>query len=107
MSLDIYLMEMRPVEVFETNITHNLNRMAKAAGIYKHLWRPEEIGIAKACDLIEPLSAARDKMLANPDKYKQFDASNGWGTYEQFVPWLERYLDACRTFPNAQIQVSR
>lgn len=30
------------VEVFNRGITHNLNKMAEAVGIYKHLWRPEE-----------------------------------------------------------------
>lgn len=46
MSLDVYL-EGPPVpqDVFWANITHNLGRMADEAGIYKHLWRPEEIGM--------------------------------------------------------------
>jgi hypothetical protein len=30
--------------VFDANITHNLNKMADAAGIYEACWRPEEIG---------------------------------------------------------------
>ena len=34
--------------VYEGNITHNLNRMAEACGIYMELWRPEEIGVIKA-----------------------------------------------------------
>jgi hypothetical protein len=44
-------------EVYTANITHNLNRMAKEAGIYKHLWRPDEIGITLAGELIEPLQS--------------------------------------------------
>jgi precorrin-6x reductase len=40
MSLDIWL-EISATP-FEANITHNLNRMAEAAGVYKVLWRPEE-----------------------------------------------------------------
>lgn len=43
--------------VYSANITHNLNRMAEAAGIYKELWRPEEVGIVKAAQLVEPLRA--------------------------------------------------
>ena len=35
-------------EVYSANITHNLNTMADEAGIYKHLWRPDEIKITKA-----------------------------------------------------------
>lgn len=30
------------VELFEANITHNLNKMAKEVGIYEYLWRPDE-----------------------------------------------------------------
>lgn len=48
MSLDVYLTATRPTEVCALNITHNLGRMAKEAGIYQHLWRPEEIGVTKA-----------------------------------------------------------
>lgn len=52
MSLDITLRAVRPVDVFSSNITHNLNAMAEAAGIYRQIWRPEEIGIKTAVELI-------------------------------------------------------
>lgn len=93
--------------LYEANITHNLTRMAEAAGIYKHLWRPEEIGITKAEQLIAPLTEGLAKLQANPVHYAQFNASNGWGLYEQFVPWVSRYLEACQEFPNADVCVSR
>jgi hypothetical protein len=34
MSLDVYLIAARPTNVYSANITHNLNKMAEAAGIY-------------------------------------------------------------------------
>lgn len=34
--------------LYDANITHNLNRMADEAGIYEHVWRPEEIGVTTA-----------------------------------------------------------
>lgn len=37
----VHLMAVRRTCIFSANITHNLNAMAEAAGIYKHLWRPE------------------------------------------------------------------
>src|SRR6266496_3980933 len=49
--------EVNGCELYWRNITHNLNTMADAAGIYKHLWRPEELGITKAGELIAPLAA--------------------------------------------------
>jgi hypothetical protein len=117
MSLDVYLYEplhcphcqgdLKGEQIFEANITHNLNKMADVAGIYKHLWRPEEIGITRAFQLIEPLQTAIAEMEADPEKFKQYDAPNGWGLYEHFVPWLQKYLRACKETPGAWIAVSR
>lgn len=94
-------------EYYEANITHNLTKMADAAGIYEHVWRPEEIGISKAFQLIEPLSNALTDMGLRADYYKQFDSPNGWGTYENFLPWLEKYYAACKANPDGNISVSR
>lgn len=57
MSLDVWLEEKRPCQVYGRNITHNLNGMAGEAGIYHHLWRPDELGIKTAFELIAPLRA--------------------------------------------------
>jgi hypothetical protein len=94
-------------EVFDQNITHNLGNMADEAGIYEAIWRPEEIGAVKAADIIEILTVGLAKMKAEPQRFEQFNASNGWGTYEDFVPWIERYLNACIEYPNTDIEVSR
>jgi hypothetical protein len=107
MSLDVYLEDVLPTEVYWANITHNLGRMAKAAGIYQHLWRPDELGISEAGDLVKPLRKGLEKMKKNPARFKKYDAENKWGTYEQFVPWVEKYLAACEQFPKAQVRVSR
>lgn len=107
MSLDVYLTAVKSCTVFDANITHNLNRMAEAAAIYKHLWRPEEIGITKAAQLIEPLKAGLALMKSDPERFRAFNASNGWGTYEQFIPWIEKYLAACEENPDASVSISR
>lgn len=107
MSLDVYLTAVRWVEVYSANITHNLGAMAEEAGIYKHLWRPEEIGITKAEQLIEPLRAGLALMKADPERFKRHDSPNGWGLYEHFVPWIEKYLAACVGNPDAVVGVSR
>ncbi len=92
---------------YEANITHNLAEMAEAAGIYNVVWHPEDIGITQARKLVKPLRRALKLMKAYPGKFKQFDSKNGWGTYEDFVPWLERYLEACLASPDAEVHVSR
>jgi hypothetical protein len=107
MSLDVSLMKTVPCEIYTANITHNLNEMADAAGIYKHLWRPDEIGITKAWQLIEQLRDGLDRLKSNPEHYKQFDSPNGWGTYESFVPFVEKYLQACIENPESDVVVSR
>lgn len=94
-------------ELFWQNITHNLNKMADAAGIYGVVWRPEENGINKASDLIAPLETAIADMRERPEFYKKFNSPNGWGMYEDFVPWLERLVEACREYPYAKVRASR
>jgi hypothetical protein len=107
MSLDVYLTAVRPTTVYDANITHNLGAMAREAGIYQHLWRPEEIGITKAEQLIEPLRVGLERLKAHPDHYSKFNSPNGWGMYEHFVPFVERYLAACVENPDAEVSVSR
>jgi len=107
MSLDVYLTEVRPCGVYSGNITHNLSEMAEAAGIYEALWRPEEIGITEANQLIPILKRGLKKLKSNPAKYKKYDAPNGWGTYEQFIPVIEEYLQACEENPTSKVEVSR
>jgi hypothetical protein len=107
MSLDVALNIHRPVAVFEYNITHNLADMAEEAGIYKALWRPEEIGIDRAFQLIKILSEGLDTLRADPEKFKAFNAKNGWGAYEHLVEFVEKYLQACRDNPDADVWVSR
>lgn len=93
--------------VFHANITHNLNRMASEAGIYEHLWRPDEIGITKARELIEPLRAGLAKLEGDPEWFKKCNPSNGWGTYEGLVQFVRDYLAACEKFPEADVSVWR
>jgi hypothetical protein len=94
-------------EVYGANITHNLGKMAAEAGIYQALWRPEELNITKAGELVPIIEKGLDDMKARPEHYQQFNASNGWGLYENFIPWIEKYLEACKEYPEASIEVSR
>ncbi len=88
------------------NIAHNLNNMAKEVGLYEVLWRPEEIGITVASQMIVPLEKAIDKLVANPDKYKAFNPPNGYGRYEDSVSFCRSVLDNCREYPDAVIEAS-
>lgn len=92
---------------YQANITHNLGEMANEAGIYKALWRPEELGITKAVDLVPILNAGLSKLKNDPDRFKKFNPENGWGSYEGLVKFVEDYIVACVEYPNADIEISR
>lgn len=89
------------------NITHNLGDMAEAAGIYNCLWSPEESGYKNAKDIIPLLEKGLRDMKGNPGKYKKFDSDNGWGIYEDFVPWVDRVLECCKKYPEAELSANR
>ena len=111
MSLWFYLtakdVDGNPHGVLDVNITHNLGKMADAAGIYYALWRPEEKGWTTAKEILPVLKAGLKKLKANPKKFKKYDAPNGWGLYEHFVPFVEEVLASCEKYPSATIHVSR
>ncbi len=94
-------------QVYWRNITHNLNKMAGAAGIYNALWRPDEIGITKASQLIQPLTEGLTRLEAEPEEFKKYNPSNGWGDYQGLVEFVQGYLEACRKYPEATVRVSR
>lgn len=114
-------------EVFDANITHNLGQMAAEAGIYEACWRPHRLkpeynipeddhkaewefeskSETKAGEIVPLLEKGLADMIARPSHYEQFNASNGWGLYEHFVPWVAKYLEACKEYPDAIITVSR
>lgn len=116
MSLDVCLSvvcdtsgpEPKVFNVYEANYTHNCNVMAAEAGIYGYVWRPEECKDVKtAGDLIEPLRAAIKEMEDDPDRFIALNPKNGWGSYETFLPWLRRYLEACIENPSAKVSADR
>lgn len=115
-------------DVFDGNITHNLGKMALAADIYEALWRPyklhpeyktelendsdaeydfEESHTMYARDVIKVLEGGLQKLKKSPDKYKKYNAPNGWGSYKYFVPFVEAISKACEENPDAEIYVSR
>jgi len=93
--------------VYSGNITHNLSRMAREAGIYNALWRPEEIGIATANQLIDPLVNGLNRLRNAPSRFQQFNPISGWGSYDVLVGFAAEYLEACVSYPDAAIRTSR
>jgi hypothetical protein len=93
--------------IYHANITHNLGAMAAEAGIYEHLWRPDEIGCELAQDLILPLNTGLETLQNDPERFKELNPSNGWGDYDGLVNFVARYLFACKLNPEARIRIWR
>ena len=106
MSLDVWLTNPGGEQVYEANITHNLTKMAAEAGIYIYCWHPDRAGCRLACEISGPIRKALALMKADPPRFEKFNSPNGWGLYEHFVPWLERYLEALEEHPKATIETS-
>ena len=118
MSLNVYLIETRPIDVYENGITHNLGKMAGMVTVdyyddgdeltlYDVLWRPDENELFYAHDLIELLERGLTELRADPEYYKKFNPLNNWGSYEGLIKFVEDYLKACGNNPMAEIRVSR
>lgn len=107
MGLDLHLEKMEMTSVYWGNITHNLTDIADAAGIYRVLWRPEESGINTAGDMIPHLEKGLALLKSEPDRFRKYDAPNGWGTYPDFVKFVEGVLNACYENRDAFVRASR
>lgn len=104
MSLDFSLEAVRPVEVFTDNITHNLVPMAQEAGVYDVLWHPNLIGVTYAKDAIPILQRGLSYLREAPERFKALNPSNGWGSYEGLVEFVQKALLACEEHPDAIVR---
>lgn len=94
-------------KVFGANITHNLASMAREAGIYEMCWKPEELNITHAHQLIPLLRGGLINLKLYPERFKAFNPENGWGNYEGLVEFMTNYLNACEAHPQARVSVWR
>jgi hypothetical protein len=113
MSLDIDLMVVQPVSVYEANITHNLGKMAddvvlsNGKNLYQVLWRPDEHGWKFARDISEMLNEGWNILLSDPERFRKFNPENGWGSYDGLVNFVYKYRNACWDNPDAELRISR
>ena len=93
------------------DINHNLTEMAIKckiisictpktqdifATLYDFLWHPKDnLGISiPNMDYLEDVMECYRKLLEKKDFFKQFNPSNGWGTYEQLLRKTKEYINA-------------
>jgi hypothetical protein len=107
MSLDVVLASPWGDELWEKNITHNLAVMARYAGLYEALWRPEELGITHADQNVPVLLKGIKRLVAEKEYLLVFSPENGWGNYDNLLNFALEYLQACLRHPKSIILISR
>lgn len=84
------------------NMTYNVAPMVVEASGVSFSWY-DGISCAKALPL---LRRTWQQMKRDPETYKRLEAWNGWGTYDQFMPYLTRLYAMVRLHPTGVIEVS-
>ena len=115
MSLDIDLVEKWEGEVFSKNITHNLTNMADNVPVgnnttlYDIMWDLEDKfpNRTKAKQIAIPLAKALIYINTHEKELSEYNPENGWGSYYSLKEFVEQYLIACCTYPNARIRICR
>jgi hypothetical protein len=92
---------------FRKSVTHNLVPMAKACGCYTYVWRPEEVGIHFAYQMLHMLRSAIKYASSNPKILSEHNPYNDWGNYDVFLMFLQDYLKGCERYPATRIHISR
>lgn len=85
---------------WQANITHNLGEMAAHIPVgnttlYMACWRPEEIGIKTAGELLPLLIEGLHYMIDHRKELEQYNSPNGLGSYDDFMKFLLNYKQAC------------
>lgn len=95
-------------EFWHGNITHNLTRMASNCigydqwTLYELLWRDEQPDLDKLEYSFLLFSCLRN-LTNNPEKFKQFNPENGWGTYEQLVNFVKDFIKHLIDSPDGSV----
>lgn len=61
----------------------------------------------KVCkDALPYVKNACKNMRRSPDRYKKMEPSNGWGTYEGALEYLEHLQKGCEENPDCTVRIS-
>lgn len=102
---DIQEIEIETNEFWHGNITHNLIKMAQECrmecdpqheglSLYDLLWRDDYPWEMSHLEYTQCLMACLVSLTDEPERYRQYNPSNGWGTYEQLVEFVKSFIHA-------------
>jgi hypothetical protein len=103
MSYDLILIDGGGDEVYETNMTFNVSKMARALGIYEGLFNH---GWGFAYEAIIPLRDANVNILRERDLMEHLEVKD-WGSAAQFQKFLLELEHQCRSNPMAVIKLDK
>lgn len=98
MSVDIWFVQ-DDMEVWESNITSNILPQAKEAGVAEVIFNPQ----GRPLDFVEPLSKGISIIESDPSRFQALVPENKWGKTSDFLRFLKDFLEACKSFPNAEV----
>lgn len=84
------------------NMTSNVGPMWRKAGADLAEFEGKNAGA-----MVPVLDAAIGRMQANPDEYRTLNPSNGWGSYEGCLEFLQELRAEFSAHPNATVRVWR
>lgn len=103
MSTTIKLIQTRPVEVWDRNVTSNLYAICERLGIEKVVYKPSEIGITRAEELIPHIKKSLQQISENYSELVLLQLQpEGSVVHLQWM--LESYLCACNLYPDAEVR---
>jgi len=86
------------VRVFDKNVGGSLEDLAISADLYQYIWRPDEIGIDKASQLLGPLITG----------YQRLKEHKTWSVqYDRLCCLVSEYIIVCGEHPDATVTVWR
>ena len=88
----------------DKNITHNLTGLWSFVGVYDALYMSDG---QLAGEHAATLAVGVDFLLENEAACRTHDAPNGWGKYDDALPWLREVAEAFRKYPKATIRISK
>jgi len=90
------------VEVADYNITWNVYKII----YHSSGWdiRDGDNGTADFIGLL--IKNGIEALETHPNEYKQYEASNGWGTVKGTLNFFKRLAESCQEYPYARVFVS-
>lgn len=91
------------IEIDSYNYTSNLGMAMKVAS-------GTEDGIVgfhnkKASECLPIINKMIDEFTKHPDKYKQYEPANGWGSLQSCITFLHKLKNKCEEYPVAIVEV--